>query len=138
MSDATCPHCGETIGPNDPGHGCKSSSAPTMPPPASNGSEPQSNARPTPAVQTARIAILVSKDMANGDLHTDVQHESISIDLLYEAFKAMVVHLSKAANHIQDPLTRSATLDMMNSCKLVVKGGEAALNEQRAKLARLG
>lgn len=132
-----CPNCGETIGPNEVGHGCQSKSAPALPAPASNAAPPQTNARPN-RVQTAHINIVVSKDPMTGDLHTDIQHESIPIDLLYEAFKAMLSHLASAANHIQDPSTREMTGHMMTACKLAVKGGELALTEQRTKLARSG
>lgn len=90
------------------------------------------------SLATHTIVVTVARDEKNGEIFVKSDYKELPIDMLYEATKFMINQMLVSAEHINDPATRKVTSEMMRSCQYILKGGETALMEARARMQRQG
>ena len=84
------------------------------------------------------ISIVLDRDDKTGELVILGDYKNIDLDLFYEAVKYMINQMLAASDSINDPGTRKITSEMMKSCQYILKGGETAMIEFRARTQKPG
>lgn len=84
------------------------------------------------------ISIVIERDEKTGMVLIKGDYKELPIDMLYEAMKFMVNDMLAKSEHINDPLTRKISMEMMKSCQYAIKGGEAMLSEARVRAQQQG
>jgi hypothetical protein len=89
-------------------------------------------------IVTHTIEIVVERDDKTGEIFVKGNYKDLPIDMLYEATKFVVGQMLASSEHVNDPLTRKTMFEVLRGCQYLIKGGEAALMETRARMAKQG
>lgn len=87
---------------------------------------------------THTIEIVVERDEKTGEVYIKGNYKDLPIDMLYDATKFLIGQMLASSEHINDPVTRKVTSEVLRGCQYAIKGGELALMEIRARMQKQG